>query len=110
MSILPHLMLDTSILKLFLQVKVNGYRIELSEIETVLESHPDVLQAVVVVRGSSHPPELVAFVIVGKKPKSDISKGDHVDAFVEEEEEPPLDRRSLRTFAGRTLTKYMLPR
>ena len=46
------------------QVKVRGYRIELGEIETVLERHPDLREAVVVVRqGSGGQAELVAYTV-----------------------------------------------
>ncbi|MEU7853456.1 amino acid adenylation domain-containing protein [Nonomuraea sp. NPDC049141] len=44
------------------QVKLRGHRIELGEIETVLESHPDVRQAAVVV----HREELVAYVVTNR--------------------------------------------
>jgi amino acid adenylation domain-containing protein len=44
------------------QVKVRGYRIELGEIEAVLESHPAVERAVVVVRGDGAANHLVAYV------------------------------------------------
>jgi amino acid adenylation domain-containing protein len=43
------------------QIKLSGYRIELEEIEAVLEGHPDVAKAAVVVTGDD-PPRLVAFV------------------------------------------------
>jgi len=41
------------------QVKVNGYRVELGEIEGVLRAHPDVREAAVLVKHVSH---LVAYV------------------------------------------------
>ncbi|MGW1067462.1 amino acid adenylation domain-containing protein [Streptomyces aureus] len=48
------------------QIKLRGHRIELGEIESVLESHPDVSQSVVVVRGADVPERasLVAFVVL----------------------------------------------
>jgi amino acid adenylation domain-containing protein len=48
------------------QIKLRGHRIELGEIESVLESHPDVSQSVVVVRNADTPERssLVAFVVL----------------------------------------------
>lgn len=45
------------------QVKVNGYRIEISEIESVLSSHPLVKQSKVVVTGEGLSKKLIAYVI-----------------------------------------------
>ena len=46
------------------QVKIRGHRIELGEIETALDTHPDVVQSIVVAheRGGGDP-NLVAFVV-----------------------------------------------
>ena len=52
------------------QVKLRGFRIELGEIEAVLVQHPDVSQAVVVVReGKPAEPQLVAYVVLNPKSK-----------------------------------------
>jgi hypothetical protein len=45
------------------QVKIRGHRIELGEIESVLDTHPDVVQSVVVARTESGTPQLVAYVV-----------------------------------------------
>ena len=71
------------------QVKVNGYRIELAEVEAVLGAYPPVAQAVVVVREG----KLVAYVT-----------GAQGAVFDERE----LAR--LNAFAARSLTSYMMPR
>ncbi len=66
------------------QVKVRGFRIEPGEIQAVLEGHPAVTQAVVVV----HQERLVAYVVpAGGDP----------------------DPAELRTFTARSLPDYMVP-
>jgi amino acid adenylation domain-containing protein len=43
------------------QVKVNGYRVELGEIEAVLVQHPAIKEVAVVLRGQAHQARLVAY-------------------------------------------------
>jgi amino acid adenylation domain-containing protein len=50
------------------QVKLNGYRIEIGEIENRLRDHPAVTQAVVVVRGE--PRQLVAYIVSDRPPEA----------------------------------------
>ncbi|MHB8243494.1 MAG: non-ribosomal peptide synthetase [Solirubrobacteraceae bacterium] len=70
------------------QVKVRGFRIELGEIETVLARHPEIVDAVVVARGSGAEAELAAYVTVGKD---------------------PVPAHELRVFMAQTLPDYMVP-
>ena len=71
------------------QVKVNGYRIELAEVEVALGAYPAVEQAVVLVRNG----QLAAYV----KPRNNATFGANEVA-------------ELRRLAGRSLTSYMMPK
>ena len=70
------------------QVKVRGFRIELGEIETVLARHPQVVEAVVVARGSGAEAELAAYV---------TAAGEAVPAH------------ELRDHIGHSVPDYMVP-
>ncbi|MEO6238547.1 MAG: amino acid adenylation domain-containing protein [Vicinamibacterales bacterium] len=71
------------------QVKLRGFRIELGEIETLLSAHPNVAQAVVMVRGDrAEDRKLVAYLVPdGAAPKAD----------------------DLRQCLRRSLPEYMVP-
>jgi len=71
------------------QVKVHGYRIELDEIETVLEQHEAVDEAVVTVHDDDGQKRLVAYVVAEKQTTPGVSE--------------------LRTFMQDRLPSYMVP-
>ena len=72
------------------QVKIRGYRIELGEIESVLRQHPDVREAVVLVR--------------------DRNAGDKwLVGYVTAQAHCSPDSSALRTFLKERLPDYMLP-
>ena len=71
------------------QVKIRGFRIELGEVESALTQHPDIKQAVVVVReDTSGDKRLVAYLVSGLK---------------------DLNIRELRAFLAKSLPDYMVP-
>ena len=69
------------------QVKVNGHRSELGEIEATLQNHPAIKQAVVTAIGS--PPELVAYVVpnASKAESSSLNHLQNESASAPEHEE-----------------------
>ncbi|BAZ69377.1 amino acid adenylation [Fischerella sp. NIES-4106] len=71
------------------QVKINGYRIELEEIETVLKQHPEVKNAVVLAREELGKKYLVAYVVT-----SDIAPS----------------TSQLRNFLKKKLPAYKIPK
>jgi amino acid adenylation domain-containing protein len=73
------------------QVKIDGFRIELAEIENVYASHSLIDQAVAIVRDNK--------LIVYLKPKQS-SGGDLSD----------VEKESIREAASRSLTYYMMPK
>jgi amino acid adenylation domain-containing protein/non-ribosomal peptide synthase protein (TIGR01720 family) len=71
------------------QVKVRGFRIELGEIETVLQQHPLVKEAVVIVREDQPGDKrLVAYLVY---------------------QEPPIESIEWRSYLQRYLPEYMVP-
>ncbi|GMG87746.1 non-ribosomal peptide synthetase [Biformimicrobium ophioploci] len=74
------------------QIKIRGYRVELQEIEAVLDAQQDIRQSVVVVRGEEERKQLVAYVLLE-------SRG----------EDPSQLRKELRKKLGEVLPEYMVP-
>jgi amino acid adenylation domain-containing protein len=70
------------------QVKIRGFRIELGEIEAALSHHPDIRQAVVIVRQDGDDKQLVAYVVA---------------------DQAELATDALRRFLAQKLPDYMLP-
>ncbi len=77
------------------QVKIRGFRIELGEIESVLNQHPAVRQAVLLVREvTSTDQRLVAYVV-----RKSISESAHQNFVI----------RELRNFLAQKLPEFMMP-
>ncbi|PEE41403.1 amino acid adenylation domain-containing protein [Bacillus pseudomycoides] len=72
------------------QIKIHGFRIELSEVETVLSQHPHVEQVVVIVR-------------------EDRPGDKRLVAYIVPDAEENLDLTEIRTYAAESLPGYMIP-
>ncbi len=70
------------------QVKLRGFRIELEEVEKVLNQHPTVLQVVVLLKDDEGGKHLVAYVVLNSEEK---------------------DSEELRSFLETKLPNYMIP-
>jgi len=71
-------------------IKSRGYRIELNEIESVLNSHPLIRQAAVI----AIPDELI---------------GNRIIAYISSKEGVKLEEREILNHCGKLISKYMLP-
>ena len=71
------------------QVKIRGYRIELGEIEAKLQQHPDVKDAIAIVRNDAVNQRLVAYVIPDRR--------------------QTLTDKDLHNFLSQKLPDYMIP-
>ncbi len=89
------------------QVKLRGFRIELEEIEALLEQHAAVQQAVVVIRGDTPDNQrLVAYLVAKREQAQDAV--DSVDAAAGQAQVRPL-HSELRSFLQQRLPEYMVP-
>ncbi|MDH5377782.1 MAG: amino acid adenylation domain-containing protein, partial [Gammaproteobacteria bacterium] len=71
------------------QIKLQGYRVELGEIESALQRYPNVTHAVVIVAGTSKETQyLVAYIATLDK---------------------TVDERKIKSFAAKSLPEYMVP-
>ncbi|KAI6365764.1 hypothetical protein MCOR25_005253 [Pyricularia grisea] len=88
------------------QTKVNGQRLELGEIEAVLNGKDATVEPVVVVAGKTvidkNKQVLVAFVEF-------VSKGSSDDMILEHDDESRLKMKELEALARTSLPKYMVP-
>ncbi len=71
------------------QIKFRGFRIELSEIQTVLEKHPEIIKSELLLKKNKNEKKLIAFY-VSKNNKE-------------------IDRQSLREYVTEHLPEYMMP-
>ncbi len=69
------------------QVKIRGFRVELGEIEAALNAHPEVREAVVVVKGEGDDRRLVAYLVSASTPPNPTLEAElreHLRAFLPE--------------------------
>ncbi|MCP4132711.1 MAG: amino acid adenylation domain-containing protein, partial [bacterium] len=73
------------------QVKISGYRVELPEIKSILNTHPLINNSVIVLSGKNGSKKLAAYVV--------LEPGKNIDHMA----------RELRDFLSSTLPPYMIP-
>ncbi|MBN4003637.1 MupA/Atu3671 family FMN-dependent luciferase-like monooxygenase [Nostoc sp. LPT] len=95
------------------QVKFQGYRIELSEIETILSQHPGVVEAVVVSREEQPGDKrLVAYVVpIQQAEGTQVTPTEKTHLLADEiiANKPTLSIGDLRAFIKERLPEYMVP-
>jgi amino acid adenylation domain-containing protein len=86
------------------QIKLRGFRIELGEIEAALQQHPDVQEAIVLLRTDQpDDPRLTAYVVPGVRGQgSGVSEEEHASSF-------SLQPSAVRAFLAQRLPEYMIP-
>ncbi|HEU4326188.1 MAG TPA: amino acid adenylation domain-containing protein [Roseiflexaceae bacterium] len=85
------------------QVKIRGFRIELGEIEAVLARHPDVREAVVLVREDAPGNKRLVAYLVPEEPRTENQEPRSDDA------ELKTQNSKLRTHLQGQLPEYMVP-
>ncbi|MBE9214963.1 amino acid adenylation domain-containing protein [Plectonema cf. radiosum LEGE 06105] len=98
------------------QVKIRGFRIELEEVEAVLNQHPQIQEACVIVCGDEFGNQrLVAYIVKNRSEKCGLGVSSSGATFQErdaegaEEEEKEEKEIELRQFLQRRLPDYMVP-
>lgn len=89
------------------QVKIRGHRVELGEIEAVLNHHPGIKQSVVLpTAGGSENRQLVAYIELAADPAPATSRPDGAEAHGEQ---PAPDADAIKAYLAERLPDYMVP-
>ncbi|MCP4156879.1 MAG: amino acid adenylation domain-containing protein, partial [bacterium] len=81
--------------RLDFQVKIRGFRVETGEIETLLEKHDAIKEAVVIAKGNDGEKYLCAYIVTGETEAESAAAG--------------IDKSALAEYLSVTLPDYMIP-